>query len=226
MDGRPAAAARADRRRIDKSPGRIGRSIDPVGSGAGQRHRLAELGERARRRQARTPDCGRLVRFPRPSPSSRRSRSRRPDAGALPRARSSDRSAVDQPRRDSPTTGSSSTTTWYRLDRASAAAPRIALKRPPMTAATDRANRGSPGLGVSGRSPCAPGVEMRDDCGRILVDAAERVDHAARVGKRGLVRDRGPRSDEAQIVANDVGHHERSAFRGRRGREPSAFDRG
>ena len=52
-----------------------------------------------------------------------------------------------------------------------------------MTVATERASRGSPGFGVSDRSPRTPFVEPVDDRARICGRAAKPIEDVERVAR-------------------------------------------
>ena len=70
-----------------------------------------------------------------------------------------------------------------------------------------------------------PGREMRNDWQREALAAAVVIERAKRVGVRARVRDGRSRSDDGQIVADDVRDRQRDrACRGPR-REPPALDR-
>ena len=165
--------------------------------------------------QARIPGCARRGRCPvtrtvvspleidterTPALAARR-RSRR-DARRAAVARLADHRRRRRRRRDS------------RARRASAAAPAIASRRPPMTRAAARCSRGSPGFGVSGTLAARPRARDASTTGRgIRVAPPNRSSTSSASANVRRIGNGRPRSDDAQVVADDIGDRERRATR-------------
>ena len=95
-----------------------------------------------------------------------------------------------------------------------------------MTRVTDCANRAIAGLRrLLDRSRRVPPADNREPAAVSNGLDAEPLDVIPRIAKGGRIRHGRPRTDDAEIVADDIGNRETHGRTGRRRGQPSAFDR-